>query len=482
MYPDHDILIVGAGLSGIGAGCWLSQRAPSRRFAILEGRSAIGGTWDRFRYPGVRSDSDMFTLGYAFRPWRDAKAIADGPAILKYIRDTAREYGVTDKIHFNHRVERADWDSAARVWSVRARRTDTQDVVTLTCRYLLMCSGYYRYDNGYAPDFPGRGEFGGRIVHPQHWPDDLDYAGKKVVVIGSGATAITLVPAMADKAAHVTMLQRSPTWIFSRPGKDAIAGALRRVLPERAAHALSRWKNVLPGIYFYGLTRRNPKAARSLLLRGVRKQIGATHDVERHFTPTYDPWDQRICLAPDGDFFDALRSGKADIVTDSIETFTPGGVRLKSGEEIPADVIVTATGLELLFAGGVELRVDGEPVDPASRKLFKGMMLEGVPNLFSVFGYTNASWTLKADLTSEHVCRLLNQMEKRGQTTVTARMRDEDPGEEPLLDFTSGYVRRAIDRFPKQGARTPWKLHQNYVLDLLALRHGKLADPALDFE
>jgi monooxygenase len=481
MTPQYDILIVGAGLSGVGAACWLAEKSPSRSFAILEARDAIGGTWDLFRYPGVRSDSDMYTLGYSFRPWRDAKAIADGPAILDYIRETARAHRIEDRIQFRQRVERADWDSAAGFWTVQVRNTGDDTIRAVTCRFMMMCSGYYRYDRGYAPTFQGEGEFGGRIIHPQHWPEELDYSGKRVVVIGSGATAITLVPAMAGTAAHVTMLQRSPTWLFSRPARDAVASFLRRVLPERTAHALARWKNILPGMYFYGLTRRNPKAARTLLLNAVRKQAPASANIERDFTPTYNPWDQRICLAPDGDFFTALHSDKADIVTGAIRTFTANGIELESGQHIAADIVVTATGLELLFAGGVEFHVDGDRIDPAARKVFKGMMLEGAPNLFSVFGYTNASWTLKADLTCEFVCRLLNRMEKRGETVVTAVDRDGGVETEPLLDFSSGYVQRAVDRFPKQGARKPWKLHQNYVLDMLALRHGRIDDPALEF-
>lgn len=481
MQPDHDILIVGAGLSGIGAACWLSRHAPKRTYAVLEARDTIGGTWDLFRYPGVRSDSDMYTLGYSFRPWRDAKAIADGPSILDYIRETAADHGVSSRIRFGHRVVRADWISESRVWTVTAQRTDTGEELSLTCRFLLMCSGYYRYDQGYAPDFPGRERFGGRVVHPQHWPEQLDYDGKRVVVIGSGATAITLVPAMAARAEHVTMLQRSPTWLFARPGKDVIADVLRRLLPPRVAHSLARWKNILPGMYFYGLTRRNPEAAKRLLLGATRKQLGPGFDIEKDFTPAYNPWDQRICLAPDGDFFTALKSGKAEVVTDTIKTFTESGIQLTSGKVLPADVVVTATGLDLLFLGGAEIRVDGELVDPAQRKIFKGMMLEGTPNLFSIFGYTNASWTLKCDLTCEYICRLLNQMESSGQTVVTARDREGDIETAPLLDFSSGYVQRAMDRFPKQGSRKPWKLHQNYVLDLLALRHGKVADPALEF-
>ncbi len=481
MQPDHDVLIVGAGLSGIGAACWLSRHAPNRTYAVLEAREAIGGTWDLFRYPGVRSDSDMYTLGYSFRPWRDAKAIADGPAILEYIRDTAREYGVSGHIRFQHRVVRADWSSAARLWTVTAQRGDTGEEVTTTCSFLLMCSGYYRYEHGYAPEFPGRERFDGDVIHPQHWPEKLDFSGKRVVVIGSGATAITLVPSMAATAAHVTMLQRSPTWLFARPGKDAFADVLRRILPARVAHSLARWKNILPGMYFYGLTRRKPEAAKHLLLEATRKQLGPGFNIEKDFTPSYNPWDQRICLAPDGDFFAALRSGKAEIITDTIDTFTETGIQLTSGAALPADVVVTATGLDLLFLGGAEIRVDDKLVDPAQQKIFKGMMLEGTPNLFSVFGYTNASWTLKCDLTCEYICRLLNQMERNGQTVVTPRDREGDSETAPLLDFSSGYVQRAMDRFPKQGRRKPWKLHQNYVLDLLALRHGKVADPALEF-
>jgi monooxygenase len=482
MTEHVDVLIIGAGLSGIGAACWLTMRAPKQSFAVLESREAIGGTWDLFRYPGVRSDSDMYTLGYSFRPWRDAKAIADGPAILSYVRETADAYGVTDKIRFRHRVVEASWDSRAALWTVTAERADAGDRARLTARFLMVCSGYYRYDRGHAPDFPGRERFKGRIVHPQFWPGDLDHAGKQVVVIGSGATAITIVPEMAKTAARVTMLQRTPTYIFARPQRDAFANFLRDRLPARFAHSLARWKNILPGMYFYGLSRRKPEIAKKMLVRHVRRQLGPTFDIGRDFTPPYNPWEQRLCLAPDGDFFSAMHRGKAFVQTGAVETFTETGVRLASGQELPADIVVTATGLDLVFLGGVSLVVDGQPVDPAQRKIYKGMMLEGVPNLVSVFGYTNASWTLKADLTCQYVCRLLNYMDRRGVRSVTPRDGSPEGPLAPLLDFSSGYVQRGMSRFPKQGSRAPWRMNQNYILDLLSLRLGRVSDPALDFE
>ena len=475
-----DVLIVGAGLSGIGAGYHLQQNCPSRSYAILEGRDCIGGTWDLFRYPGIRSDSDMYTLGYSFRPWREAKAIADGPAILKYVRDTARDYGIDKKIRFNHRVKRASWSSADAQWTVEAEQS-SGETARFTCNFLFMCSGYYSYEAGYTPEFPGTERFKGRIVHPQKWTDDIDYAGKRVVVIGSGATAVTLVPEMAKTAAHVTMLQRSPTYIVARPQEDAIANWLRRHFPAKVAYGVTRWKNVLLGMLFYNLCRRSPERMKERIHKLVKQEIGTACDVDRHFTPRYNPWDQRLCLVPNGDLFRAIRAGKASVVTDQIATFSEAGLQLRSGDELPADLIVTATGLNLQVFGNVQLVVDSVPVEPAKTMSYKGMMYSDVPNLASAFGYTNASWTLKCDLTCEYVCRLLNYMDAHGCRQCTPRNNDPSVGAAPWIDFTSGYVQRSIEMFPKQGTRAPWRLYQNYALDLMNLRLASIDDGVMTF-
>jgi cation diffusion facilitator CzcD-associated flavoprotein CzcO len=478
--PQFDVLVVGAGLSGVGAGCHLQARCPGLSYAILEARGDVGGTWDLFRYPGVRSDSDMHTLGYAFRPWRGAKAIADGPSILGYVRDTAAEHGVNRRIRFRHRVRRASWSSARARWTVEVERTDTGDAVRLTCGFLLMCSGYYSYAEGHAPDFPGADRFKGRIVHPQFWPEGLDHAGKRVVVVGSGATAVTIVPAMAEAAEHVTMLQRSPTYVVPLPSGDKVADWLRRRLGAELAHGIIRWKNVALGAFLYRLARRRPEQTKQRIVAMAQRALGPGCDAATHFAPRYKPWDQRLCVAPDADLFEAIRSGRASVATDHVEAFTEAGIRLRSGEELRADIVVTATGLKLSLLGGVELDVDGRRVALSETMAYKGTMLSGVPNLAAVFGYTNASWTLKADLTCEYVCRLLNRMRRRGYTAATPR-RDPAVGEEPLLDFSSGYVRRALHTLPKQGARKPWRLRQNYALDLLALRFGAVDDGVLEF-
>ena len=482
MTTEHfDVLIVGAGLSGIGAGHHLQTKCPDRSYAILEGRDRIGGTWDLFRYPGVRSDSDMYTLGYSFRPWKEAKAIADGPAILKYVHDTARDDGITAKIRFRHRVVRADWSTPNARWTVEIERGESRETLRLTCNFLFMCSGYYRYSAGYTPEFEGVDRFKGRLVHPQQWSDDVAYEGKRVLVIGSGATAVTLVPALAEKAAHVTMLQRSPTWMVALPSRDVVADALRRVLPERLAYAITRWKQVLLGLYFFKLCRRNPARAAKLLLGDLRRRLAPEQDIAKHFTPRYNPWEQRLCLVPDADLFNALNAGRASVVTDQIETFTETGVKLQSGAELPADLIVTATGLSLQVLGGVQVSVDGLPVDPAKTLNYKGLMYSGVPNLAAAFGYTNASWTLKADLTCEYVCRLLNHMRAHGIAQCTPRNNDPNLAEEPLFDFSSGYFQRSLHLFPKQGSKVPWRLHQNYLRDIRLLRFGKIDDGVLVF-
>jgi monooxygenase len=483
MSPEHvDVLIVGAGISGIGAGCHLQTRCPGKSYAILEGRADVGGTWDLFRYPGIRSDSDMYTLGYSFRPWTHAKAIADGPAILEYLKDTAKSYGIDKKIRFGHRVKRAEWSSQDARWTVEAERGPEREPVKLTCNFLFMCSGYYNYAEGYTPQFPGSERFAGRIVHPQKWTADIDYAGKRVVVIGSGATAVTIVPEMAKTAARVTMLQRSPTYVISMPAEDFIANGLRRVLPTKLAYLLTRWKNVLFGMLFFQLSRRRPEMIKKLILNGARKALGPDYDIGTHFTPRYNPWDQRLCLVPNGDLFEAIKGGKVDVVTDQIETFTPQGIALRSGKQLDADLIVTATGLNLQLLGGVQVSVDGRDVELAKTLNYKGMMFSDVPNFASSFGYTNASWTLKCDLTCEYVCRLLNHMQKHGWQQCTPRNVDPTLAIEPWIDFSSGYVQRSLHTLPKQGSKLPWKLHQNYAFDIMMLRYGSVDDGVMEFQ
>ena len=517
-----DVIIVGAGLSGIGAACHLTTECPQKSFIILEARDVMGGTWDLFRYPGVRSDSDMYTLGYRFRPWRDPKAIADGPAILNYIRDTAAEYGVDQAIRYNHRVRRVAWSSEEARWMVdvevvsgrrgqatlpncadfqgRGQATlpncaDSQgrgqapsgsqigDLRSqkITCNFLFLCTGYYDYDSGYTPEWPGVARFQGLIVHPQKWPEDLDYANKRIVVIGSGATAITLVPALAERARHVTMLQRSPSYVVTRPSEDIVANFLRCCLPDRAAYMLTRWKNVLLGTFFYNLARKRPKVFKWMVARGVRRRLGEDYD-PKHFTPPYNPWDQRLCIAPDADIFRAMREGRVSVVTDSIDMFTETGLRLKSGQQLNADIIITATGLVLKLISGMQLMVDDVAVDLSKTLVYKGMMFSDVPNLAFAIGYTNASWTLKCDLTSEYVCRLLNYMDQNNYPVCTPRVNDPDIEEEPVIDFNSGYVLRALHTLPHQGTKPPWRLHQNYMKDLSMMRYGRVDDGAMQFK
>ncbi|WP_315747654.1 MULTISPECIES: NAD(P)/FAD-dependent oxidoreductase [unclassified Bradyrhizobium] len=485
MSAEHfDVLIVGAGLSGIGAAYHLTHKCPAKSFVILEGRGAIGGTWDLFRYPGIRSDSDMFTLGYSFKPWKESKAIADGPQILNYIRETATETGADRKIRFNHRVTRATWLSEEARWTVEAERSAGEgapEIVRFTCNFLFMCAGYYKYEAGYLPEFKGTVDFKGRLVHPQQWPEDLDYAGKRVIVIGSGATAVTLVPAMAKTAAHVTMLQRSPTYVVSRPAQDPLANRLRRNLPASLAYHLIRWRNVLFSMYFFQLSRRKPHQVKELILGGVRASLGPDYDIATHFTPRYNPWDQRLCLVPDGDLFRAIRDKRASVVTAEIDGFTEKGVRLQDGSELEADIIVTATGLVLQVLGGIEVVVDGRKVDFADTLNYKGMMYSDVPNFAAALGYTNASWTLKCDLTCDYVCRLLNYMDRHGYKQC--RPHNDDPTVEPMpsLNFTSGYVQRSIAKLPKQGSKRPWRLYQNYALDIVSLRFGKVDDGVMRY-
>jgi cation diffusion facilitator CzcD-associated flavoprotein CzcO len=475
---DLDLIIVGAGISGIDGGYRFQTAFPDKSYAILEARDAIGGTWDLFRYPGIRSDSDMYTLGFPFRPWRGERSIAGGEAIRDYVEETARAFGIDRRIRFRHRVLAARWETAAARWAVDVETPDGSR--RLACRFLYVCSGYYDYAGGYRPHWPGEEVFAGRIVHPQHWPDDLDYAGKRVVVIGSGATAVTLVPAMTDEAAHVTMLQRSPSYVVSLPSRDAVAHWLGRALPARPAAAAVRLKNIALSRLFFGLARRRPERTRQAILKRVRKALPEPFDVERHFSPRYDPWDQRLCLVPDNDLFEAIAAGKASVATDEIVRFTADGLQLKSGAELPADVVVTATGLVVKLMGGIAVSVDGVPVSGAGRLVYRGMMLEDLPNFAFAFGYTNASWTLKCDLTARYLCRLIRHMERRGARIATPRLRDATVTREPLLDFTSGYIARAAGALPVRGSTGPWRLPQNYLRDLAAFALGRIADPSLE--
>jgi monooxygenase len=485
MPTEHlDVLIIGAGLSGIGAACHLQRDCPDKTYAIVEARDAIGGTWDLFRYPGVRSDSDMFTLGYSFRPWTQPKAIADGPSIRDYIRATARERGVDRKVRFGLTVVAAEWSTAAARWTITLRRTSGPEAGTtfpLTASFVFSCTGYYRYDQGYAPPFDGEEEFQGTVVHPQHWPEDLDYSGKRVVVIGSGATAVTLVPAMAPTAAHVTMVQRSPSYVLAMPSVDALADVIRRRLPDRYAYPVIRWKNALLGMLIYQLSKRRPRTVKKLLRRFLERQLPAGYDIDTHFSPRYNPWDQRLCLCPDGDLMAALSDGSATVETVGIDSFTPTGIKLADGREIPADIIVTATGLNLLAMGGVTLTVDGQPVDVADTVAYKGVMLSGIPNYAFTVGYTNASWTLRADLVDTYVCRLLNHMDQNGYQVVTPLAPPAGSPTRPLLDLSSGYIQRGAPALPKQGPAAPWRIHQNYLRDRPILRRAPIEDKGVRF-
>lgn len=485
---DYDVLIVGAGLSGIAAAYHLQKQLPATRFAILESRQSLGGTWDLFRYPGVRSDSDMYTLGFSFRPWQGDKAIADGQSILDYVRDTVNALGIDRTMLFEHKVTGADWDSSRACWTVHGERTVRVgaeahvQAFSSTCRFLHMCSGYYDYDAGHEPQWPGMAQFAGQIVHPQRWPAGLDYTAKRVVVVGSGATAVTLVPAMAERARHVTMLQRSPTYIFALPSRDVIADKLRAWLPASAAHRLIRTKNVLLSMFLYSRARRKPKATKDAIVKMAAKQLGPDFDVAKHLTPRYNPWDQRLCIVPNGDLFKTLRAGKASIATDDIESFNATGLRLRSGEQIDADIVISATGLKLKLLGGATITVDGHVVNLGDTVSYKGMMSSGVPNMASTFGYTNASWTLKAELVAKYVCRLIYYMQKHGYDTCVPILDSGDVGTQPAVDLTSGYIQRAAAYLPKQGLHKPWIYHQNYAVDLATFRFAKLEDGAMRFE
>ncbi len=463
-HEHFDVLVVGAGLSGIGAGCQLETKCPGKTYAVLEARERSGGTWDLFRYPGIRSDSDMFTLGYPFEPWRDPKSIADGPAILEYVRATAAKHGIDEKIRFDTKVLAADWSSEAARWTLTLGHRGEAATTTLTCDFLYSCAGYYDYDQGYVPDFPGIESFAGQVVQPQFWPDELDYAGKRVVVIGSGATAVTLVPAMAEQAEHVTMLQRTPTWISAVPGSDAIADRLREKLPAKLAHRIIRSKNIAFSIGVYQFCQRRPQQARKLLLGMTTKILGDEKVVAEHFTPPYDPWDQRLCAVPDADFFMAMKRGKAEVVTDRIARFVPEGIELVSGKVLEADIVVTATGLQLLAFGGIEPTVDGQEVVLSDQFVWQGAMITGLPNFAICIGYTNASWTLRADLSSRLVCKILNWMDRHDYAAVVPSPTEELTAR-PLLDLAAGYVQRSIGAFPRQGDHGVWRVRQNYVID-----------------
>ena len=481
MSAEHlDVLIIGAGLSGIGAAYHLMTHCPGKRFAILEGRPALGGTWDLFRYPGIRSDSDMFTLGYNFKPWTNPQAIADGPSIRRYIEETAQENGIQEKIRFQHRVLKADWCSERAIWTLQVQRGEDAEPLKISCQHLLMCTGYYRYEAGYTPEFKGREQFQGVFIHPQLWPENFDYSGKNVVVIGSGATAVTLVPAMTDKAKHVTMLQRSPSFVVSLPQGDPLSAFLRRFLPQTWVYRLARTRNVAMQMAFYSLAKVLPSLVRKLLLGLAKRQLGADFDM-RHFSPRYKPWDERVCVVPNGDLFTVLREGKASVVTEHIDGLTAKGIRLKTGEELPADVIISATGLELQLFGGMQVAVDGVPFEAAESMGYRGIMLRDLPNVAVVLGYTNASWTLKADLSSEYYCRLINHMDATGMRQCTPRDPARQVNAAPFLDLASGYIQRAAAKIPSQGDRAPWKLYQNYLLDLALLRYGKVEDDYLVF-
>lgn len=475
-----DILIIGAGLSGIGQGCHMTKTCPDKSFAIIEGRDNLGGTWDLFRYPGIRSDSDMFTFGYRFKPWNAAKDIAPGPDILAYLNETVDEYGLREKIRFQSRVTALDWSSTENRWIATVNPVEGEPY-EISARFVSSCTGYYDYGKGYLPEWDGYDDYQGQIAHPQKWPENLDYAGKKVVVIGSGATAVTIVPTIAETAAHVTMIQRSPTYIFNVPSADPIAKWLRKLLPNRLAYKLARIKNILLGVYLFSLSKRKPQEVRKYLRKMAVDDLGEDCDVDTHFNPDYDPWDQRLCLIPDGDFYGSLKDGTASIVTEHIDRFTETGIRTKSGETIDADIVVPATGLQIQFGGGMRLSMDGKPVNLSERYVYRGMMLSGIPNLVVTFGYTNASWTLKSDLTADFVCRLVNRMANKGAEVATAVTGDGaiEPG--PLVGLNSGYLLRATHLLPKSGAERPWKNYENYILDMLSIRYGKIEDGVLTF-
>ena len=482
MTQNHfNVIVVGAGISGIGAGYYLQKKCPNKSFVILEGRDNIGGTWDLFRYPGIRSDSDMNTMGFRFKPWMGVKSIADGPSILSYLHETVKENDLNKKIQFNQWVNEASWSSRDSQWTVQVENKKTQELQDFTCDFLFLCGGYYNYEEGYTPHFAGRENFLGQIIHPQKWPKNLDYKNKKVVVIGSGATAVTIIPTMAEEAAHVTMLQRSPTYFLSAPDEDPVGNFLRKFISSKLTYKLVRWKNIRFQWWFFQKCRKFPKKVKEFLIKQVREELGPNYDIETHFTPKYNPWEQRMCLVPNGDFFNAINAGKASVITDHIDRFTKKGIKLKSGGEVEADLIVTATGLNLEVCNGIKLEVDNNEVDISKTMTYKGMMFSDVPNLVATFGYTNASWTLRADLTSEYVCRLLNFMDKKGYANCCPRTAEHVEPDGDWLDFTSGYVKRSMHKFPKQGSRDPWRNTQNFPKDVLAIRWGNIDNKELKF-
>lgn len=484
-----DVVIVGAGLSGIGTAYWLQRKLPGKTYTILESRDDLGGTWDLFRYPGIRSDSDMFTFGYRFKPWADPQPLSSGQRIMDYLRETATENGILEQIRFGHRVEHMAWTSGNNTveghWTLTVRRRRASDAqaesTTVRCRFLYLCTGYYSYSEAHRPDFEGASSFKGRIIHPQFWSQDYDYSGQRVVVVGSGATAVTLVPAMAERAAHVTMLQRSPTYIMNLPNRSGLFKTAQRLLPKAWAYRLARWQNLLVKLLFYWIARSFPGRVREWLISEAAKQLPQGYPVDTHFRPRYNPWDQRLCVVPDGDLFRVIREGQASVVTDAIERFTPEGIRTASGETIPADTIVLATGLKVRILGGASVSIDGKPFDPSGAMLYKGMLISGVPNAAIAFGYINASWTLKTDLTANFAIRLMRYMERKGYRSVVPR-REKGVDERPFMDCSAGYIQRALPRLPKQGDRQPWRVYQNYLKDMISTRFGRINDGILEFE
>lgn len=482
MNKKIDVLVVGAGISGIGAGYHLQKKCPETSFLILEGRENIGGTWDLFKYPGVRSDSDMYTLGYNFKPWKEQEAIADAPSILKYLNETVEEFNLKSKIRFGKYVKKARWSSDSNQWTVDIEDKKTGKFSQILCSFIFMCSGYYSYKEGYTPHFEGKENFKGDIIHPQKWDPSFDYSNKKIVVIGSGATAVTIVPEMAKTAKHVTMLQRSPTYVVAAPEKDNLANKLRKYLPLKFTYWFIRWRNILRQQYYFRLCKKYPKGVKNAIIREVKKKLGNDFDVKTHFTPKYNPWDQRMCLVPDGDLFEQINQGKASVVTDHIKNFTENGLLLKSGKELKADVIITATGLNLEMLSTVEFFIDNKSVDISKTVTYKGMMYSGIPNLASTFGYTNASWTLGADLTSEYVCRVINHMKRNNYDVVCPKPNIGIEADPDYLNLTSGYIKRSINIFPKQGKKAPWRNNQNYLIDIFQMKYGRIDDGEISFE
>ncbi len=481
MDNHFDVIVIGAGISGIGAGYHLQTKCPEKSYAILEGRDTIGGTWDLFKYPGIRSDSDMYTLGFSFFPWKEKEAIADGPSILKYLDETSKKFNIDKKIKFNHYVKDASWCSEKSIWTLKVEDKNQIGTVTMSCNFIFMCSGYYSYEKGYTPDFKGIDDFNGKIMHPQKWDTSIDYSDKEVIVIGSGATAVTLVPEMAKDAKHVTMLQRSPTYVVSAPQKDPLAIFLQKYLPPKLSYFIVRWKNILRQQWYFRLCKKNPKRVKDFIINQVQKSLGNDYDVDKHFTPNYNPWDQRMCLVPNGDLFKSIRKKQTSVVTDTIDKFTSTGIKLESGKTLTADLIITATGLNLEICSNIKLKVDGEDINLPDTVTYKGMMFSGVPNLVSTFGYTNASWTLGADLTSEYVCRLLNYMKKSSIKKCCPEANSKIENNDDWLNLTSGYIKRSKDIFPKQGSRSPWTNNQNFLKDIFQIRYGKINDGEIKF-